>query len=506
MSYWSSFFARRLKRLLASALRVCLWGQRRHWPVPSAVRDILRRVLARSIEQSTGTEDWRSPLIHGRPRADLPRVLLDEPIVDRAGLEIEDPCNNKSCVTRSSIGERLRCVVATGVLDVGGLDRVAALLARRLPIYGINTTIVYPRSPAGFEGAGERLADTLRSEGVDVVKVPAQEAEHWLKMSSPDVMSLHGAPEWLVDAATKIGIPVIETLHGSHSLFDRASWSAEKFRSRRIDGVVAVSDLVRRQYLRANPDYSPDRIVTIPNGVDDRYIVHRDRTEARSWLGLRDEFLFVSLARYHLQKNVFGLVAAFSDVARRHPDAHLLIGGHVHDPMYFEQVRQLRDELGCAGQIHLRGHCAEASAVLAASDGFVLNSFFEGWPLCSMEALFAGVPVVMSEVGGAIEQVGEDGSRGFVVANPIGDAEAIDWQRMSQMRFAPQVNRAALAEAMSSLVAKRDHWKNARESLKAESVKRFSAEACVRSHAKVLIRAAAGKQIAPPGSLATLAM
>lgn len=497
MSFLASVFARQSKPVLALAPRVYLWAQRRHWPIPRSVRAVLRRVLAGSIERSGGTEEWRSPLISGRPQAELPQVLAKERLAKpaRSGLANE---SDGASVILSSVSQRCRCIVATGVLDVGGLDRVAALLARRLPVHGVDTTIVYPSSPEGFEGAGERLADALRSEGVDVVKVSEREAGHWLRTSRPDVISSHGAPQWLISAAIKIGIPIVETLHGSHSLFESASWPAEQLRSKTIDGFVAVSDLVRRQYLRANPGYPPTRIITIPNGVDDQYIVHRDREEARAWLGLRDEFLFVSLSRYHLQKNVFGLVEAFSDVARRYPETHLLVGGHVHDPVYFEQIRRLRDGLDCAAQIHLRGHCAEASAVLAASDGFVLNSFFEGWSLASMEALFAGVPVVMSEVGGAIEQVGKDGKRGLVVANPLGDAEAMDWQRMSQMRFAPQANRAELAEAMCSIVDQRNQWHNARESLKAESVRRFSAEACIASHAEVLVRAALRKTVSAP--------
>ena len=276
--------------------------------------------------------------------------------------------------------------------------------------------------------------------------------------------------------------------------------SKRRLRSKQITGFIAVSELVRRQYLRANPDYPSDRIITIPNGVDDQHISVRDRTQARAWLGLCNEFLFVSLARYHMQKNTFGLVRAFSDVALAHPDAHLLVAGKVDDPDYFEQVRRLRDKSPCANQIHLRGNTPDASSVLAAADAFVLDSFFEGWSLASMEALFAGLPVVISEVGGAREQVGRDGSRGFVVGNPLGDSEAIDWRSMSRARFQPQVNHKALVEALSAIIADRDHWRKVREDLRAESMNRFSAEVCLQRHAKVLTRAAAGEPILWSGS------
>jgi glycosyltransferase involved in cell wall biosynthesis len=362
-------------------------------------------------------------------------------------------------------------------------------LCRGLPSHGVDTTVVHTATTdPRFHGKG----DALGLDGLGVINLSPHDGEQWLKTHHPDVISVHGAPNWFVDLAADAGIPIIETLHGAHSFFDRDTWPRERLRSERITGIVTVSELVRRQYLRANPGYPPNRIITIPNGVDDQHISIRDRTQARSWLGLRNEFLFISLARYALQKNTFGLVTAFSEVAEAYPEAHLLVAGRVDDRAYFEQVRRLRDRLSCAPRIHLRGNCRDASYALAAADAFVLDSFFEGWSLASMEALFAGLPVVMSEVGGAHEQVGDNGHRGFVVGNPLGDPEAMDWRSMSRARFRPQVNRASLVKAMSDIVADRDCWLEKRGALQEESVKRFSAELCLQCHADVLTRAAAG--------------
>ncbi len=365
---------------------------------------------------------------------------------------------------------------------------VATFLGRRLPLYGLDTTIVHACAEHSC-----RATQELQFGSIPVLSLSQHDIRRWLQMRRPDVISMHGPPDWLVTVAAEAGIPTTETLHGAHSFFDKDSWPRERLRSEHITGFVAVSELVRRQYLRANPGYPPDRVITIPNAVDDHRIVRRDRRQARASLGLRDEFLFVSLARYTLQKNTFALVTAFSDVARAYPKAHLLLAGDIADLSFFEQVRRLRDALPCAGQIRLRGPCPDVSAVLAAADAFVLDSFFEGWSLASMEALFAGLPVVLSEVGGAREQVGENGRRGFVVANPLGDPEAMDWRSMARAKFRPQINRAALVDAMSAVVADRDRWRDARAELRAESAVRFSVETCLRRHAEVLTRAAQGE-------------
>ena len=173
----------------------------------------------------------------------------------------------------------------------------------------------------------------------------------------------------------------------------------------------------------------------------------------------------------------------------------------IADRLYFEQVRRLRDGLPCAGQIHLHGPCPDVSTVLAAADAFVLDPYFEaGFPLASMEALCAGLPVVISEVAGAREQMGEDGRRGFVVDNPLGDPEAMDWHSMGRARFRPQVNRAALVKAMCAIVADRDHWRDAREKLQIESLTQFSPELWLRRYAEVLTRAAAGETLLSPAT------
>lgn len=474
------------------ASKLLLWAQRRRWPIPHRLRRVARRLLARSVEGTPSVEEWTTPLIAGRP-SPLPQSVAGTETAPTFSGPIEARAASRPAIhqNRRRADVRLTCAVATGVLDIGGLDRMAALLGRLLPEFGIDVTIVYPTSSDDFVGAGEHLAESLRRDGVAVIKLSAENARSWFAANRPSVVSAHGAPKWMIDAASDAGIPIIETLHGSHSLFHHEAWPAERLRSRNIAGFVAVSDLVARQYQRANPDYPADRIAVIPNGVDEQYIVRSDRSRARAWLGLQDEFLFVSMARYHLQKNTFGLVAAFADVARSYPNAHLLVAGQIHDVAYYEQVRRLRDQSGCAAQIHLRGHCSTTSDVLAAADAFVLDSFFEGWPLAPMEALFAGIPVVISEVGGAVEIVGADDKRGYVVPNPLGDPETMDWELMSRLRFAPQGNRQALADAMSRVVAQGEHWRRMRGSLQADSIERFSAERCVALHAEVLRRAAA---------------
>jgi glycosyltransferase involved in cell wall biosynthesis len=450
-------------------------AQRRGWRAPAPVRSVGRRLLRRAATGSSPVEGWSTTLSGGRQLGPPPPAPAEEPIAPQ----------------RSPGGPPLRCLVATGVLDVGGEDEVVAFLGRRLPEHGIDTVVGHSGTSVGAPGtSGGRLASDLRAEGVPVAELTETSARRLLDRYRPDVISAHGAPEWWLDLAADHGVPYVETLHGMHSFFG-ADWEREAARSARISRVIAVSDLVRQQYLAGSSGIDPERVVTVPNSVDLRRMPALDRDRCREWLGLEDEFLFVSLARHTLQKNNYGLVAAFAEVAAAHPDAHLVVAGRPDDPSYAGQVQRLRHGLPCRDRIHLRDHAPWPAALLTAADGFVLDSFFEGWALASMEALAIGAPVVLSDVGGAREQVGGQGERGYLVANPVGDPLEVDWSSIRASLFAAQSNRDELVAAMSAMIGARHEWRARRGELQAESAVRFHPDRALSGHAAVLRDAAA---------------
>jgi glycosyltransferase involved in cell wall biosynthesis len=392
----------------------------------------------------------------------------------------------------------LRCLIVAPALDTGGVGEVVAFLARRLPSRGLETAVLCTSSDAMVDGQlTGRTALMLKSEGVEVFAGEPSQAFEWAKQWRPDVMSGHGAPAWAFDLAGRLGVPYIDNLHGLNGHVGRDwRWHSAGARSGGFLGVVAVSEMLRQQQLAVNPDFPPERIVTIPNGVDDEHFRARERAAVRDWLGLTDEFLFVSLGRHCMQKNSYGLVTAFADVATTRPEVHLAIAGRIDEPTYYRRVLQLRDTLSCRDRIHLRDHIPTPAQLLAAGDGFVLDSFFEGWPLASMEALVSGLPVVITDVSGAREQIAAEPSRGYVVSNPLGDPLRADWATSAAAQYRPQSNREELAAAMELLVANRVDYSCNRDRLIAESAQRFSSTAWLAQHAAVLRAASAGAALA----------
>jgi glycosyltransferase involved in cell wall biosynthesis len=460
-------------------------------PVRSGIRDLVawcdRQLPAAPIG------DWSRPLLGTRNDNSASLDAHAMPISPGAMSGVVEPVRSgHSAETLGADPPGLRCLVVTGLLDVGGMDEMVAFLARRLPAHGLQTAVLHATSTPSATGEPTgRLGRMLRSSGIEVHEADEKNALIWIDGWKPDVVSGHGAPDWVLDIAQRIDVPYVDNLHGMHMLF-WADWDAEAARAAKLSAFIAVSELVREQYLAGNPDFSPDRMVTIPNGVDDERRLVGDRAAARARLGLTNEYLFVSLARHCLQKNSYGLITAFRDVAARHPDAHLVIAGHPDPGRYSRQTLRLRNSLPWRDRIHLRDHVAAPAELLAAADGFVLDSFFEGWSLASMEALYAGLPVVLSDVGGAREQIGEDPARGYLVANPLGDPLRVNWESVGAARYRPQGNREEFAAAMERLIADREDYLHNRHRLAAESAMRFSADTCLAQHAAVLRKVATG--------------
>jgi glycosyltransferase involved in cell wall biosynthesis len=460
--------------------KLVLSARRRGVRPPAIVKRVLRRVVASDVE-SIQLEGWTAPLVGDGP--------LGVPPIDPATLEL-------GYETHPHIGDgsaTLRCLVAVGDCDVAGSAQVAAFLTRRLGEHGIATALAYTPDLSLPDAGSARLADQLRTEGWSVDEVrDAPAAAAVLDGGRFDVISAHGAPDWWVDLASERSIPMLDTLHLPGGVMFE-DWPAESARGRRLAGIIAVSDLLRREYLSHDPGIDPRTVTVIPNSIDERRLPRADRARARAWLGLTDEFLFVSLGRFTTQKNPFGLIAAFDRVAAEHPQAHLLIAGRLMDRGYVAQVLALRDSLACRERVHLRDHSAWPSALLAAADAYVLDSFFEGFALSSMEALYAGVPVVLTEVGGAREQI-DDGRAGYLVPNPLGDPLAISWDAVGRHAYHGQRNHDELVAAMRRMIGERERWAARREELSASAAERFHADRALTLHADAVRHASAGAE------------
>jgi len=188
------------------------------------------------------------------------------------------------------------------------------------------------------------------------------------------------------------------------------SRAAERFcyRPARTRHLVAVSGGVARE-LKAFFPVKSAGVTVIPNGVD-RATFAPDpgsRAEIRARLSLAGDDLVAIFVGGDWKRK--GLRFAVEGVART-PDWHLLVIGRGDEATY----RQIAAENGAADRIHFLGSMPLTAPYFSSADAFVLPTSYEAFPLVSLEAAAAGLPLLIGRVSG-VEELLDDGENGWFV-------------------------------------------------------------------------------------------
>ena len=225
----------------------------------------------------------------------------------------------------------------------------------------------------------------------------------------PDLVSTHSSKAGIVGrvAAWRAGVPAMFTAHGwaftggvaqpkrtIYRLIERAT-------ERLADRIVCVSDYDRDLAIRGG--MSADRIVTIHNALPDVDPSLRARPSAG------DPVRLVKIARFQEPKDHETLFRALTTL----PEVEVDLVGDGPD---MDEAKALAERLRLGPRVHFLGERLDVPEILARSHIFVLCSRWEGFPRSTLEAMRAGLPVVVSNVGGAPEAI-TDGVTGFLV-NP----------------------------------------------------------------------------------------
>jgi glycosyltransferase involved in cell wall biosynthesis len=192
---------------------------------------------------------------------------------------------------------------------------------------------------------------------------------------------------------------------------------------RRLDSIV-VQSAGMREDVGTVYRVPPERMVTIPNPVDTAMVRSRARDGAAEGFDTGRTNI-VTAGHLNRIKGYDMLLRAF---ARTSDGLHLHILG---DGELGGELERLAADLGIDGRVTFHGFRVNPFPFLLAADGYVMSSWYEGFPNAVAEALALGCPVVAFDSPGGIRELVEDGVNGELV--PFGDeaglAAALDRSR-----------------------------------------------------------------------------
>lgn len=314
-----------------------------------------------------------------------------------------------------------RLLIITDEMEIGGTQRQIVELARHINRANFEVSLVYFRNDSPYvaelESAGVRVLQVPKRHRIDpgfmlrlarLVKEGEYDIIHAFSFSG----EIWG---WLANFLAGQAC-FVSSARSLYDWFSPMQWRIKRFITLNSAAFISNSE-AGAEHAALRMGVRRDSVHVVTNGLPcpPLYDEIRQRRQARE----DDHFRVAFVGRLVSQKNVSCLLQAFENVHASVPGARLCIVG---DGPERAELEAQAATLGIADCVEFAGEQADVSEWLAAADVFVNCSVREGLSNAIMEAMFSGLPVVASNVGGNSELV-EHGESGLLF--PSGDFETL---------------------------------------------------------------------------------
>ena len=310
------------------------------------------------------------------------------------------------------------------------------------------------------------------------------------KAVSADIMHSHGlwAPANVIaaGAAGKAHLPHIIAPRGSFEpgALAKSAWKKAIFKrlyvNRALREAACFHALTEREAWCIREFGLTNPIAIVPNAVavskppDDR-----DTAAGQDWAArFGRKKLIVFLGRMHPIKGLDILIEAWRRIAGEFTDWHLVLAGPDEEG-YLAAIESQVEAADLADRVSFPGglYGPDKDSLLAAADLFVLPSRSEGMSVALLEAMAAGLPVVITK--SCNFPAAGDSRAGFVVDGNVESLSA----GLAKMLKTPDNRRSEMGARAAALVRGRYSWDSvAREMLEVYRwiLGRRDAPQCVR--------------------------
>ena len=249
-----------------------------------------------------------------------------------------------------------------------------------------------------------------------------------------DVIHAH---DWLVTYAAKTlknsyNIPLVSTIHateagrnsGIHDETQRYVNDTEWLLTYESSEVIVNSNFMKNDLQRLF-GLPFEKINVVPNGINTNTYVGLERDyEFRRQYASDNEKIILFMGRLVYEKGIQNLIAAMPKILKGYNDSKLIIAGKGG---MTEELKNQVHAMGLDNKVYFTGYLnsKQVSKMYKCADVSVFPSTYEPFGIVALEAMLAGVPTVVSDIGGLNEIVehGIDGMKAYAGnANSLADS------------------------------------------------------------------------------------
>ncbi len=328
------------------------------------------------------------------------------------------------------------------------------------------------------------LAEKLRESSIPVKILPELSRDvspiHDLKVffkllkifwrKRPDIIHLNSSKISGLGALAARLSPVKKIIFTAHGLPHRELWRPSGVRTLiyilsmltvYLSHITIVTTEADRRDLSRAP-FTKKRVRLIPLGTQSVVFLGREEARARLRIKSGKEFILGTIAELHPNKNISEAIKAVASHNRRPVEKirYVVIGG---GELTAELIK-LADKEGVSKYIDFMGFIPNAPSLLKAFDGYLMPSVKEAVSYALLEAGLAGLPVVVTPVGGMVDVV-KNSYNGIVARNT--SSEAIE-EALAALMSTPF--RSSFAERLRNTVTENYSF----EKMLSETIKTYS--------------------------------
>ena len=331
---------------------------------------------------------------------------------------------------------------------VGGIARVVHDLSKRLIKDGHEVTVITYRDGNVPEYENDKGVEVYR---VDNYMIHPNNFIDWIMQlnfnmiaKATEVINKEGgfdvihAHDWLVTYAAKslkqsFNLPMVATIHateagrnsGIHDDTQRYINDTEWLLTYEATEVIVNSNYMKG-HVQGLFGLPFDKISVIPNGINLNNFTGIDRDyDFRRRFAMDNEKIILYVGRLVYEKGVQHLISAMPKILENYHDSKLVIAGKGG---MIDELKSQVDSMGLSNKVYFTGYLnqKEVQKMYKCADVAVFPSTYEPFGIVALEAMLAGIPTVVSDIGGLNEIVehGVNGMKSYT-GNPNSIADSV---------------------------------------------------------------------------------
>lgn len=250
------------------------------------------------------------------------------------------------------------------------------------------------------------IVDKLTEENIKycpIKKLSYFEIRKTVKQLKPDIIHAHDNRATVIASFFVKKAKVISHIHGNNKIMNSLNLKTMLFNfcSKKVDKIIWVSDSsYDGYYFKKNVK---NKSVILYNVIDDKDIIKKSQLYECS-----KKYDLIFLGRLGYPKNPARLIEIIKLIREKKKNISVAIVGDGQDK---KNVENLINSYNLTKNISLYGFQTNPYPILKNSKILIMTSIYEGTPMCALEALSLGKPIVATPV---------DGLKKVVVSNKNG--------------------------------------------------------------------------------------